>query len=381
MPRPRLMHIVAGLGTGGTEMMCLRLARHWQDGFEQSVISWSTESRTLEVEFRSIPNLTLTIAPSPQNAIQRWIWLRRCIREHSPDALLIHVFGSPHLVAAHAARVAGVRTIAAIAGNPPPQMTRARRRWSAILIASRLLRCPVVSCSRTVDRELRGLGVGMPAGSVPIYNAIDVDHIAQCAAAARRVRLRSAPVIGMIARLNEIKDHKTLLCAFALLQQEHPGAELWIIGEGPLRRALEAQAAALGIFRSTRFLGERADVSRLLGEIDVFAFSTTHDEGFGIALIEAMAAGVPIVATDVPACREVLAGGDAGILVPPRNPEALALALSELLKSNERCTQLVNAARDRVARKYSIGVYAKWWERTILQNTNFDVKMDWKCAS
>ena len=81
------------------------------------------------------------------------------------------------------------------------------------------------------------------------------------------------------------------------------------------------------------FWGPRSDVPELLGQMDVFAFSTTRDEGFGIALIEAMAAGLPVVASDVPACREVLDDGAAGILVPAGDPAPLAQAIGALLSS------------------------------------------------
>ena len=104
----------------------------------------------------------------------------------------------------------------------------------------------------------------------------------------------------------------------------------WAAGEeeAALRRLAEAEGVAARVV----FWGRRADIPELLGQMDVCAFSTTRDEGFGIALIEAMAAGLPVVASDVPACREVLADGEAGILVPAGDPEALAAALRPLLQ-------------------------------------------------
>lgn len=381
MRRRHLMHIVRGFGTGGTEMMCLRLTRHWQRRFDQSVVSWSGEPNTIEANFRGVANVTLETAPEGLSNIARGAWLRTLMRRETPDALLIHIFGHPHLIAAFAARSVGVRAVAATAGNPPPQTMMQRRHWAAILVASRFLRCPVMSCSEAVERELYNLGVGMPPGSTPIANGIDVHANAAAADTVRNIHSKSQPVIGMVARLNEIKDHATLLQAFAHLRDTHPEAELRLIGDGPLRVQLEERANRLGISTHTRFLGERTDVLDLLGEIDVYAFSTTRAEGFGIALIEAMAAGIPIVATDVPACREVLAGGTAGLLVPPGDSAALARALSDLWQNKELRRQLIEAARDRVKREYSIDVCARRWEQVLFPNTEAPAAMEFKCAS
>ena len=124
----------------------------------------------------------------------------------------------------------------------------------------------------------------------------------------------------MVARLDPIKDQATLIRAFAQVVKEHPRAELWLVGDGTRAAELCELAAAEGVADGVVFWGPRSDVPELLGQMDVFAFSTSRDEGFGIALIEAMAAGLPVVASDVPACREVLGSGAAGVLVPPGDP-------------------------------------------------------------
>jgi glycosyltransferase involved in cell wall biosynthesis len=375
------MHVVCGLGTGGTEMMCLRLVRHWQYRFHQTVVALSPGRKTLEGEFRSVSGLTLDILPATRDNVEFWTQLRAIIRKSLPDALLIHVFGKPHLIAASAARMAGVRAIAVWAGNPPPSDLEARRRWGAVLLASRLLRVPVMSCSHAVDRELRHLRVGMPLGSAPIPNGIDTNEIARHAQRARQARSGRPPVIGMAARLESIKDHGTLLRAFSILRDENSDAELWLAGDGPLRASLEDQAVRLGIALPTRFLGDRSDVPHLLGQLDVCAFSTTREEGFGIALIEAMAAGIPIAASNVPACREVLAGGDAGVLVPPENPKALARAIADLLENRELRARMTEAALARVRLEYSIEACAKRWEAVLFPVTRISAARELECAS
>ena len=154
--------------------------------------------------------------------------------------------------------------------------------------------------------------------------------IAERAAAARARRPPGdAQRVLMVARLDPIKDQATLLRAFAATHQ--PGWELQLVGEGPERPRLEAISRELGLDPAAVLLGRRSDIPELLGQADLFAFSTTSAEGFGIALIEAMAVGVPILASDVPACREVLKDGAAGELVAAGDVSAWSKSLAVLM--------------------------------------------------
>lgn len=362
----KITHVIASLGTGGTEIMCLRLARYWQSRFEQSVIAWSFSSRSLEAEFVDVTEGQLSTLPNSRRSyFTQFSWIQTLLKKNKPDALLIHCLGMPHLIAAAAACTAGTTSLSAWAGNPPPQHRGARLRYSTIVLASRLLHCPIASCSASVEQELRRLGVGLPARSTMVPNAIDVAQIAMTAEISRKMRCDVRPVIAMISRLDSIKDHATLLEAFAKIHRELRDAELWIIGDGPLRADLEERTRSLGIELSVRFLGNKSNVASLLGQIDVFAFSTTCDEGFGIVLIEAMAAGVPIVASDVAACREVLAGGEAGMLVRPADPAAMAAALGRVLASRDLRDRLTRQALHRVRSEYSLESCARRWENQL----------------
>ena len=168
----------------------------------------------------------------------------------------------------------------------------------------------------------------------------------------RRPRQASRFRIGMIARLEVHKDQPTLIRAAGLLRRRGLDCEVWLIGEGSRRRELEALIAAEGLGDRVHLLGMRRDVPALLGELDLFVFATTPDEGLGIALIEAMAAGVPVVASDVGACREVLDDGALGPLVPPRDPVALADAIERVRSEPEAA-----AARAERARRKAFEVF------------------------
>ena len=206
--------------------------------------------------------------------------------------------------------------------------------------------------------SLQPLPGGLRLGPV-IANGCDVQSVDRRAANARALRPPGdARRVLMVARLDPIKDQATLLRAFAAAHQ--PGWELQLVGEGPDRARLEALAAELGLDSNQVFLGRRSDIPELLGKADLFAFSTTHAEGFGIVLIEAMAAGLPILASDVPACREVLKEGIAGDLLPAGDVQAWIYALQQMMDSQPLRLALANKAMTH-ASSYDSRLTAQRW--------------------
>ena len=219
-----------------------------------------------------------------------------------------------------------------------------------------------------MERSLRELGGRLPRGSGTIANGCDVAAVAGRAGAARRLRRRDGRlVVGMVARLDPIKDQATLIRAFAEVAQEHPRAELWLIGDGERAWQLCDLAAAEGVADRVVFWGPRSDVPELLGQMDVFAFSTTRDEGFGIALIEAMAAGLPVVASDVPACREVLERWRGRCPRARGRPCAPCRKRSaRLLSSGAPESGLGGQALQRAAGRYDARICARTWYDVLL---------------
>ena len=158
-----------------------------------------------------------------------------------------------------------------------------------------------------------------------------------------------ASVVGSISRLSEQKGHRYLLDAAARVLRRRKDVRFLIVGDGDQMEPLRRQADALGIASSVVFAGHRMDVPALLGALDVFCISSTY-EGTPLALFEAMAAGKAIVSTAVDGCREVLEDGVTGLLVPPRDPEALAAALSRALDDAGLRAALAKRAREASAR-------------------------------
>lgn len=140
----------------------------------------------------------------------------------------------------------------------------------------------------------------------------------------------------MVATLERHKDHATLLRAIPEIRRAIQNFRLLLAGDGALRQELEQLAADLGVADAVEFLGVRPDVPELLGHADIFILSTTPQEGLGSVLLEALAAGLPVLASDVPACRELLQDGKYGTLLPAGNPQALAAAVLAAFNRNTK---------------------------------------------
>lgn len=202
---------------------------------------------------------------------------------------------------------------------------------------------------------------GVPATRITrIYNGIDPAPYAGAARPEHRLAARAAlglpgesPVVGIVARLDPIKNHEGLLRAFALVLDRLPSAILLVVGDGPPRAELEALARALGLAEAARFLGTRSDIPRVLAALDLFVLPS-HSEGLSLTLVEASAAARPIVATDVGGNGEVVEHGVSGLLVPRADVPALANALVSLLADAPRARAMGAAGRARFERQFTL---------------------------
>ena len=202
---------------------------------------------------------------------------------------------------------------------------------------------------------------------VVIPNGIDAAAVRAAAAdrGAARAELGVPPdalVVGNVARLQPAKGHRHLLAAWARVQAARPDAVLVIIGWGESEAALRRQAEELGLAPSVRFLGKRQDVHRLLAGLDVFAFSSIH-EGQGIALLEAMAAGVPVAAFAADGVPEMVRHEDTGLLVPARDEQGLAEAVLRLAGDPDLRAKVTTAAARMVDEEYSVEAAARGYDR------------------
>jgi glycosyltransferase involved in cell wall biosynthesis len=171
----------------------------------------------------------------------------------------------------------------------------------------------------------------------------------------------SVPVLLNVARLLERKGLKELLEALVSVHAAVGEVRLWVAGEGPYRAEVERRIAELGLQREVRLLGTRRDIPKLLAASDLFVFPS-HFEGQPGAIIEAMLAGKPIVATDLPEHRETLTHGHTALLVPKRDPSALADAILRLLRDPATAARLGAAAQQAATERFDIHKIAQQHE-------------------
>ncbi len=278
-----------------------------------------------------------------------------------------------------AARLAGVRAVvhtphghiyapeAHIQSVPRCATLRAGFLWSERLAGRWTTLLTTLTAAEA--RETVALGLGPADRVVPVPNGIEAEDFAREPAIERLRELRRelqlparAKVVISVGRLTPEKGHRVLVEAAAAMMSPPTGKRparalhLLLVGEGPERSALGALVRRLGVSEKVHFAGRREpkEVAALLHLADVFVLPSYY-EGFGVALLEAQAAGVPIVATDVGGVREVLAGGRTGLLVPPGDAAALAEAMGKVLTDRDLAGRLAREGREWVVREFPVG--------------------------
>lgn len=243
----------------------------------------------------------------------------------------------PHIVHWHAARAHALGAMAALVA-PGPRRVLSRRVDFRVRgsVGSRLLYALPIDAIAAISGGVKDalLASGIRAGLIEVIpSGIDLapfDEPFDRAAARQALGLAPEDVLAIqVAALAPHKSQTTLLRAAALLRDRSPRLRIWIAGEGSLRDALLTEHRALHLDDRVRFLGFRDDVTALLRAADLFVLSS-YLEGLGTSILDAMAAGLPVVATRVGGIPEVVRDGETGLLVPPRNPEALADAMARV---------------------------------------------------
>ena len=359
--KPLIVHVLYRLDTGGMEQVAISVINHSGKRYRHAIVALAgIGAMRNRIADPAVPCLSLDKKPGKDWGCHFRLW--KVLRRLKPDIVQTYNIGT--LDVAPVAWLAGVRRVVhAEHGRDvaDPDGTnrryRAMRRWLQPFIAR------YVAVSADLENWLRGR-VGIASRKVAcIPNGIDIERYAG-AAGSRELR----PLLGAFAppgtfvvvnvgRLDPVKNQAGLIAAFKLLCDSSPATaarlRLVIVGEGACRNSLEAHIARLGLHDQVCLLGDRKDVPDILAECDVFALSSVA-EGIPLTLLEAMAAGLPIVATRVGGVAEVVVDGVTGTLVEPGNPAVLAQALHGYMEDALRCGQHGDAGRQRVEQHFSL---------------------------
>jgi glycosyltransferase involved in cell wall biosynthesis len=265
-------------------------------------------------------------------------------------------------------------------------------------LSARLARVPVVLCSKRGCHERRGFElIGAKIGNrladrvtvnaeavrdfvhanegcprekmVVIPSGVDTDRFRPLGASGFKARLGLAEadtVVGVVTRMRVRKGVEEFIRAIGRLRQTHPGVRGVIVGEVQLDETLQGLVRALGLDRHLVLLGRRSDMPEVLSAFDVFVLSS-HDEGMSNAILEAMAMEKPVVATDVGGTGEVVRHGQSGLLVPARDPDALAAAIGEVLSQPAGAREMGRLGRRLVEENFSAHSMVRQMERLYLE--------------
>ena len=346
----RILVLIKGLGRGGAEQLLVSAAPYRDTtrySYEVAYLLPEKDALTGELERLGVPVHCLGGTGTA------WIGrLRRLVRDHDID-----------LVHAHLAYTAiGARLGLARSGLPMVytehivwECYHPATYWANLL--SFAANDHVFTVSEQVRRSIR---YPAPLRFLPLppvetlYHGLDQAAVDRWVATdgASQVRaelgLADAPTVVTVANFKAHKGYEYLLEAAAQVREKIPEVRFVLVGQGPLEGEVRAQVRRSGLDGTVVFAGFRSDVPRLVGACDVFALASLH-EGLSIALLEAMAVGTPPVVTDAGGQAEVVVDGRDGLVVAPRQPEALAAAIGSLLRDPDRRDALGRAARERAA--------------------------------
>jgi len=204
----------------------------------------------------------------------------------------------------------------------------------------------VIAVSSDIKRKLINYGKVKPEKIIVVYNGVDADQFI--------FKRESKNIfVGTVANLRPVKGHQYLLRAIPIVLERIPAAKFLIVGQGPLRKDLERLAKRLKITKNVIFTGYQKNIAEILAKLTLFILPSIR-ETFPVCLLEAMAASLPVVATDVGGIPEVVKDKETGLLVPPKNPEALATAILTLLQDKERAKNMGIAGRKKIEQDFTV---------------------------
>lgn len=363
MRRLRVLHVIGGGEFGGAERHILNLAQAMDAQRVELTVCCLFEAPFCQMAREA----GLPAVAMPMRRKTDWSAFKR-LRDYiaSTGFDLVHTHGvRANLVGRLAARGApGVRAVVTTVHSLMSMDYPGFLNRVANVLTERALRGLTdhfIAVSEGLRQNL--IKEGVPPGKITvIYNGLDLDGF-RPGVEPGSIRKRwgipgDVPVFGIVGRLHPVKGHAYFLRAAARVLESEPGARFLVVGYGPDRPVLENLAGELGITGRVIFTGFVQDIPALLADLDALVIASLS-EGLPFTAVEAMAAGVPVLATAVGGLPEIIEHGRTGLLVPARDPQALAGGMRWILQNPGRVREMVESGR-RVARdKFSAAAMAR----------------------
>jgi len=381
MPPIKIFYLIGTLDVGGTERQLVEMVTRLDRRRFSPVVCCLAMGGALEHDLRRSgipvhviglrgigPKRILTNLPTITKELARLI---RLLRAESPDIVHGFLFWA-YVIGAFAARLARVPIV--IASRRSLSLFKADRQHYLLVerFANRMTDLFIAN-SQAVRRDAIATEHIDPGRIEVIYNGLDIERFTHANAGRADFRRQhgirpDVPVVAVVANFIDYKGHRYFFDAWRGLRARHPDAVAVLAGEGPTRAPLEARAVADGMAGSLRFTGTCRDIPMLLAASDIFVHPSLQ-EGFSNAIIEAMAAGRPVVVTDVGGNREAVTDGVNGLVVPPSDADALTTAMLWLFDHPEQAARMGQAGQERVRADFSLAAmiarYEEIYERLV----------------
>jgi sugar transferase (PEP-CTERM/EpsH1 system associated) len=355
--RIRVVHLVTTMNIGGLEMVVLDLVRHRGPDIDPFVMCLE-ETGALAPRLAEAGVDVESIDARAHGVLPRIVGLARRLRQLRPDVLHTHNRG-PHRHGAVAGKIARVPVLVHTkhGRNEPGRLSSVLQNRFASL---------VTDCVVPVSHDAAHVAIAVeriPAGKIRvIHNGVDLARFAFRTGKPNERGIRAITV----ARLDPVKDQATMLRAVRTVVESEPGFHLDVVGDGECRAELEAVVRDLDLSTHVTLHGFRDDVAQCLAAADYFLLSSLS-EGISLTLLEAMAVGLPAVATDVGGNREVVIDGLNGYLVPAGSPDEFSRAMIRMQADRARMLSMGYAARRRIEQEFSLSRMVDAYEATYRQ--------------
>jgi sugar transferase (PEP-CTERM/EpsH1 system associated) len=367
----RILHFIDSLGIGGTENGLANVIEGTRGRIEH-IVACVRQAGAVADRLRAGGTEVIVLGKTDGNDVRLPLRMMRLCRQLSPD--IVHTRNWGTIEGIVAARLTRVRVV--IHGEhgreaaDPEGKNRLRNR-------TRRLLAPLANRVVTVSEQLRRWlvsDVGIAGDKIALLrNGVDVHRFQPLGKdrAVRRAAYGLGPsdiVAGTVGRLDPVKNQLALLEALAVLRGEHRDLRVLIVGDGPERAALQRAVVERRLDGAARLLGMRDDVPELLGLMDLFVLPSVA-EGLCNTMLEAMAAGLPVIATAVGGNPELVADGRSGQLIAPLDPNALAQAIARYATDPNLRRQHGTAGRARAVEEFALDAmvarYAEMYEREV----------------
>jgi glycosyltransferase involved in cell wall biosynthesis len=370
-PRRKVCFVIPSLAGGGAERAAVQVLNALDgDRWERSMYLFERSGPFLA----DLSPAIQLVAADTSSRIGRWHRLRRFVRHTRPDVIVAFLSYLSVLTAARAA-AAGTRVVFDVATPMSAFLTDADYRWSRrwnrrMFTAAIRIGCAaadlIIATSQGVADDLVASFSGPRARVHVVPNPVDLAMVAAASQEALEAEFETEwrrPVIVAAGRLAEAKNYPLLIEALAMLRERIP-ASLFILGQGDQEPALRRMIRDRELGAHVHLCGFRDNPWKYIARADVFALTSRY-EGFGNVLVEAMACGVPVVATGSPGTRDIVSSDD-GVLVERHEPAAVAAALARVLGDHQLRERMSAAARQH-AQRYRTESVALAYDRVLTE--------------